>query len=213
MLNIKGAIFDMDGTILNSMKLWQDIDVIFLNNRGFDVPDDYMVSIGHLGAMDTALYTIERFSLSDTPQDLIDEWQKIAMEKYPFISEKPGILEYLKYLKKNGVKTAIATATCSELIDAALGGREILKYIDSVTTLDEVKRGKGFPDIYLKCCEKLNVSPEESIVFEDIVMGIKGAKDGGFRTVAIYDEFSKNDEKTLRSLADRYIYDFYEMMD
>lgn len=213
MHNIKGAIFDMDGTILDSMLLWEEIDIAFLNKRGFEVPDDYMAAIGHLGAMETALYTINRFSLNDKPEDLIDEWQTMAKEKYPSIREKDGICEYMKHLKSKGVKIAVATATCPELVKAALGGRELINCIDIITTVDEVKRGKGFPDIYLKCSEELGLMPGECVVFEDILMGIKGAKDGGFMTVAVYDRCSKGAEKEMRALSDKYIYDFYEMMD
>lgn len=212
MLDIKGAVFDMDGTILNSMKLWEEIDVEFLSKRGFEVPKDYMSSIAHLGAYDTAVYTIERFSLNDTPTELIDEWQNSAIKKYPNILEKQGITAYMKRLKKRGVKIAVATATSPLLVNAALKDREIFNYIDCITTSDEVKRGKGFPDIYYKCCEKLGLEPRDCVVFEDIVMGIKGAKDGGFKTVAVYDECSKNDRQTLTDLADKYIYDFDEML-
>ncbi len=213
MQNIKGAIFDMDGTILDSMLLWEEIDIAFLNKRGFEVPTDYMSSIAHLGAMETALYTINRFSLDDKPEELIDEWQSMAKERYPSMREKDGICEYMSYLKGKGIKIAIATATCPELVNAALDGRELMNYIDIITTTSEVKRGKGFPDIYLKCCEKLDLNPSDCAVFEDILMGIKGAKDGGFKTVAVYDRCSKGAENEMRTLSDKYIYNFYEMME
>ena len=83
-MNFKGAIFDMDGTILDSMKLWEKIDIEFLSKRGYGVPEDYMRSIAHMGAMDTALYTIKRFNLKDTPEALIDTCRRagIVTEAY-----------------------------------------------------------------------------------------------------------------------------------
>lgn len=213
MLNYKGAIFDMDGTILDSMKLWQEIDVYFLEKRGIKAPSNYVKSIAHLNIMDTALYTIERFNLKDSPEDLIQEWKTLAGERYKTVPEKPGIFEYLKYLKEHGIKTSIATATHISLLKKALEGRKIADYIDCVTTVDEVNHGKGFPDVYYKCCERMELKPEDCVVFEDIVLGIKGAKAGGFRAVAMYDVCSKNDEALLRELSDKYIYDFREMIE
>ena len=93
MTNFKGAIFDMDGTLLDSMGLWSDIDREFLAKRGIDVPSDYLQAVIYLGAMGTALYTIDRFNLSDTPEGLIAEWNSMAAEKYKTIPEKPGALE------------------------------------------------------------------------------------------------------------------------
>lgn len=212
MLNYKGAIFDMDGTILDSMKLWSDIDAAFLSKRGIEVPEDYIVSIAHMGAVETAHYTIERFGMRETPEALIEEWKHLALESYKRVREKSGTEEYFSYLKQNGVKIAIATATEPELAAAALSERNIGKMTDSVTTLSEVSRGKGFPDIYLRACEKLGLKPDECIVFEDLLMGIKGAKAGGFRTIAVYDECSAHDMDKIKETADGYIYSFKEMI-
>lgn len=212
MTNFKGAIFDMDGTLLDSMGLWSDIDREFLAKRGIDVPSDYLQAVIYLGAMGTALYTIDRFNLSDTPEGLIAEWNSMAAEKYKTIPEKPGALEYLEYLNGKGVQIALATATDIKLVNAALEDRKLNSYIGSITTVPEVGIGKESPDIYLKACEKMNLKPSECIVFEDILIGIQTAKKAGFAAVAMHDDFSGNNERQIRLTADKYISDFREMM-
>lgn len=211
MFDFKGAIFDMDGTVLDSMSLWHEIDVEFLSKRGLKVPDDYAKSIAHLGARGTAEYTIKRFSLPDTPEELMQEWHNLGLEKYKKVPVKKGASEYIKVLKENGIKIAIATATPASLIDSALRGRDFYPLIDTIVTVDDVKRGKGFPDIYFKACENFGLTADDCIVFEDILMGIKGAKAGGFRAIAVYDKHSENEKDELKKLADNYIYDFFEM--
>ena len=149
MTEYKGVIFDLDGTLIDSMHIWQKIDIDFLARRGIDVPDDYMNAISHMGAFDTALYTIKRFNLNDTPQELIEEWVSMALKEYGNSKLKNGAEEYIGFLKKRNIKIAVATATEPEIAKEALKNRSFKKDICSVVTVSEVKRGKGYPEIYL----------------------------------------------------------------
>lgn len=214
MNNFKAAIFDLDGTLFDSMTLWADIDRDFFSKRGIEIPEDYMVSIAHLGMYDTAVYTKNRFELAESPEELIAEWSEMALRFYSEeVTLKKGAAEYLRQLKEKGIPLAVATANGRHLFEPALKHTGIDGLFDAVVSSDEVERKKGFPDIYLLACKKLGgISAAETVVFEDILLGIKGAKDGGFQTVAVYDETSAENEKELRTLADRYIYDFTEMM-
>lgn len=212
MLDYKGVIFDMDGTLLDSMYVWEKIDIDFLARRGIEVPEDYMHSISHLGAYETALYTIERFGLNDTPEGLIREWIDMAVAEYANVPLKSGASEYISYLKENGIKIAIATASEPEIVKAALCGRSFAKDIDYIATVNDVKRGKGFPDIYLKCAEKLGLNVEDCIVYEDILTGVKGALSGGFKTVAMYDKHSEKSKREIMDIASGYIYNFMDMI-
>lgn len=210
--NFKGAIFDLDGTLLDSMWVWKQIDRDFLARRGIEVPPDYMLAVAHLGAYQTAVYTIERFGFTETPEQLIAEWTEMAIDFYKNNVElKKGAYEYLEMLYNKGVKLAVATANDSMLYEPALDHTGIRRFFSAVVNVNEVERKKGFPDIYILACEKMGVKPCESVVFEDIYLGIKGARDGGFGTVCVYDETSADDEDKIREIADLYIRDFQEL--
>lgn len=214
MENIKAAIFDLDGTLMDSMWFWSEIDEVYLKGRGIDpVPEDYLLAIAHLGAYETAVYTAKRFGFPDTPEEMIAEWQAMAMDFYENKVElKDGAYEYLKMLKEKGVKLAVATANDEELYIPALNHTGIADMFDAVVNVNEVERKKGFPDIYLLACEKMGVKAEDSVVFEDILLGITGAEAGGFRTVAVADITSERDRERIVAAADRFITSFRELL-
>lgn len=116
------------------------------------------------------------------------------------------------HLKNNGVKLAIATASEEELFGPLLKKHGVYDLFDNITTLDEVSRGKGFPDIYEKAAGKMNIKNSDCIVFEDIYLGLKGAKDGGFLTVCMRDPSSEKDREKILSICDKYIESFKEML-
>ena len=211
MTQYKGAIFDLDGTLADSLNIWEKIDIDFLAKRGIAVPDDYMHAIAHLGSYKTATYTINRFSLSDTPEELISEWVEMAAEAYKEVPLKAGALDFLKYLKKNNIKICIATATEISLVKIFLKSKNIDGYIDHIVTLSDVGIPKEFPDIYNRCAELMELSAKECMVFEDLYMAVKGAKSGGYYVVGIYDYYSRKDKEAIQNICDKFIYDFKEM--
>lgn len=208
------VIFDLDGTLIDSNWVWKKIDEDFLGRRGFEVPDDYMDSIAHLGFEATADYTIKRFNLNETRENVINEWYNMSINAYSNdIFLKTGARNYLEYLKTNGKKMAIATASDLELVVPVLKNNNVYEFFHNITTIKEVSRGKGFPDIYIRTAEKLDTDINRCLVFEDILLGVKGARSGGFRVVGVYDKYSEKDEEKIREIADKYIYDFNEMED
>ena len=210
-IKYKGAIFDLDGTLIDSMGIWRQIDEDFLGKRGFEVPSDYLDAITSKGFEAAADYTIERFGFSETREEILREWYDMAIYAYSnTVPLKKGAKEYLEMLKQQNIKMAVATASDRQLVIPALTNNGILNMFDNITTIQEVTRGKGFPDVYDKAATKMGVNPKECIVFEDILAGINGARMGGYRAVAIYDEHSVDSVDEIKELADVYIMDFLE---
>lgn len=207
------AIFDLDGTILDSTDLWNKIDRDFFAERNLILPEDYAKKISPLGFHGAAVYTVERFKLKESVEEVLRVWHSMAVERFKNeIGLKPFAKEYLKHLKNNKIKLCIATASNRELFEPALERNGVLDCFDSITTISEVKRGKGFPDIYLKAAQTAGSDVSRCVVFEDILEGIKGAKLGGFYTVGVYDKQSAKDANKIREISDKYITDYSELM-
>ena len=207
----KGIIFDLDGTLIDSMGVWERIDIDFLGKRGYEVPSDYLEKITPMGFEACAVYTKERFNLKENPKDIIKEWYSMAIDAYSnHVKTKPGVKKFLEYLKLHNVKMSIATASDTNLVMPVLKNNSIYEYFDNITTVREAKRGKGFPDVYDLAAKKMGFDNTECAVFEDIEEGMKGAKLGGYSTVGVYDERCISSVDRLKSLCDMYIYDFNE---
>ena len=213
MRDFRGMIFDLDGTLLDSMGVWSQIDVDFLAKRGLALPEDYQRIVTPMGARQAADYTIERFHLPDTPEMLMEEWLDMAHEEYSKrIPLKPFAFEYVGKLYREGKKLAIATSSDRYLVLPALERTGLLPMMNTVVTTAQVKRGKGFPDIYEKAASDLGLSAGECAVFEDIPEGIRGAKAGGFFAVGGYEEQNRENYEQIRRGADLYIHSFQELL-
>ena len=212
--NIKAAIFDMDGTLIDSMGVWNKIDIDFLQKRGYQVPENLKSNIEHLTFLECAEYFKKNFALGDTLQEIMAEWNEMAENEYAYnIKLKLGVNEYLIFLKSLGIKISIATSNNLSLIEKVLKSNEIYHFFDSITTTDEVIRGKSFPDIYLLAAKKLGVVPKECVVFEDILPAILGAKAAGMKVIGVHDTYSAYQQKDIMKHADKYIFHFHELMD
>lgn len=211
--DIEGAIFDLDGTLLDSSWVWDMVDIKFLGDRGFDVPNDYVEAISPMGAERAAVYTIERFGLDENPDDIVREWIDMAKKEYALdVVCKPFAKEFLEKLSKQGIKMAVATSSDRELFMTTLERENILKYFEPIVTVNEVERGKGYPDIYEEAARRIKINPHNCVVFEDIYTGVSGAKLGEFNVIAVKDEKSLHNRDKIIRLADYYIESYSELL-
>jgi HAD superfamily hydrolase (TIGR01509 family) len=211
--NIKAAIFDLDGTLVDSMYIWNKIDIDFLKIRGLDAPSDLTDEIAHLSFIDTAKYFRNRFNLNEGIEDIMEEWNTMAHHEYStMVKLKEGAKEYLELLKSKGIKLGLATSNSQMLLELVLRNNGIYEYFDSITTTIEVDRGKNHPDVYLLSAQKLGALPSECIVFEDILPAVKGAKAADMKVVGIYDIHSKHQTEDIKQLADYFIYSYKELV-
>lgn len=210
---MKTAIFDLDGTLLDSMDVWQQVDVDFLADHGFDLPDDYCKAIRGMHFAEIADYTIARFGLTETPEEVMAQWRALAMRAYQHtVQEKPFVPAYLAQLQQQGVRIVAATASEACFIEPALTRTGLLPFFETVVYVQEVKRGKGFPDIYLEAARRVNTAPCDCVVFEDILTAAQCAKQAGFQVIAVADLASMDDQSALKSIADQYIDDFSQLL-
>ena len=192
--NKKAMLFDLDGTLVDSMWMWEAIDIEFLGAYGYECPDDIQRAI-------------EGMSFSEAV------WTRMSIDKYRHeVPLKPGVLEFLKYCKENGIRTGIGTSNGSEIVDAVLTSLNVKEYFDAVVTACEVAHGKPEPDIYLEVAKRLGVQPENCLVFEDIPAGIMAGKAAGMPVIAVEDDFSADLMDEKRELADAVISDYRELL-
>ena len=211
--NIKGAIFDLDGTLVDSMWVWSKIDIDYLESKGHALPENLNAEICHLSFTQTANYFKERFSLSDSIDTILKDWNNMAYNHYSEnVKLKDGVKEFLDKLKENNIKIALATSNSVPLLEACLKNNGIYDYFDSITTTDEVSNGKNCPDVYLLAAKKLNVNPKNCIVFEDILPAIKGAKAADMTVIAVSDKHSLNDLDEIINHSDKYINSYFELI-
>lgn len=212
-MDFKGAIFDVDGTLIDSMGLWYQVDVDFFARCGAPMPEDYSAKVAQMGAWQTAEYTIALLDLPYTPEELIDIWNGMVKEEYLYrVPLKPFAREYLEYLKAGGVITSVATTLFPELYEPVLKRTGVYDLFDVFVSAGELKLEKSTPEVYLTAAGKMKVAPEDCMVFEDIVAGIKGARAAGMYTVGVYDSWARTDRMQLKAAAHRCITDFSEMM-
>lgn len=209
--NIEAVIFDLDGTVVDSMWMWEAIDIEYFARYNIPFESSYQTDIEGMSFHETAVYFKERFNFPDSIEQMKADWNSMAWDKYHNeVFPKPGVIDFLEKLKKKGIKRGIATSNSIELCMATLDTHALTGYFDEIHTANEVKHGKPSPDIYLLVADRLDVKPENCLVFEDLYQGICAGNNAGMRTCAIADEYSKQFWDIKINAADYHIDSFLD---
>jgi len=211
---IEAVIFDLDGSMVDSMWIWKTIDIEYLGKFGIPLPDDLQACIEGMSFSETAAYFKERFALPVDLDSIKEDWNRMAWDKYAHeVPVKKGVAELLKYCQEQGIRAGIATSNSRLLVENAVRAHHLETYFDCIMTGCDVARGKPAPDIYLAVAKELQVAPGNCLVFEDIIPGIQAGKAAGMRVCAVYDEYSRHQDDEKRRLADYYTYHFTELIE
>ena len=211
---IEAVIFDLDGSMVDSMWIWRSIDIEYLGKFGITLPDNLQACIEGMSFSETAAYFKERFDLPDDLETIKADWNRMARDKYAHeVPVKEGVKELLSYCKEHGIKAGIATSNSRELVESVVRAHQMESCFGCIMTACEVEKGKPAPDIYLAVAGELAVNPENCLVFEDIIPGIQAGKAAGMQVCAVYDKYSEYQDTEKHRLADYYTYGFGELIE
>lgn len=213
-MRLQSAIFDMDGTLLDSMGMWRTLGSVLARNHGKEAPADLDRQVASLGLWEGTAYCKEVCGLPGTVDELVSEiWGLIENFYQNHVKPKPGAVKFLSLLKMEGVWMYVATATDRPLAEAALRHAGIDSYFRGIITSKEAGQSKREgPEIYERAMRRLQSNKKDTVVFEDALHALRTAKAAGFRTAAVYDE-SEPDQEEMRRLADYYIRTYDEMFE
>lgn len=210
---IKGVVFDLDGTLIDSMKIWTKIDHrLLMENGAENIPEDISDRVRKMTIEESAQYFIDEFNFECTNEYIIKRIEELVRIEYEEnIPLKPYAEEILDYLDEKNIPYGIATATYKRLAECVLKRCEIWERIRFLLTEAEYPLGKKFPDIFIGGAERLGLKPEEVLVVEDSLHCIETAVKAGFITAGVYDEVSQNEQTLIADTADYYVRSMKEL--
>lgn len=195
------------------MWMWRAIDVEYLARFGVECPENLQKEIEGMSFTETAAYFKIRFKLEASLDEIKEDWVQMALGKYQKeVPLKPGARAFLDYIEDHGMAAGIATSNGRAMVDAVLDSLDIRRYFQVVATACEVAAGKPAPDIYLNVAGRLQVDPQDCVVFEDVPAGIQAGKRAGMTVFAVEDAFSLDMKEEKKQLADYYIRDYFELL-
>ena len=205
---LKGAIFDLDGTLFDSMFIWDTAGEIYLRSIGIEPREDLQKVLKPMSLLQSATYIRECYQISLTVEEIMDGVNRTVEDFYfHTVQPKKGVVAFLEQMKKQGVRMCIATATDRYQVEAALKRCGMESFFSEIFTCTDVGHGKDEPIIFQKAMEYLGTTKADTVVFEDACHAAKTAKDDGFITVAIFDSYETK-QAELHSVSDCFIENF-----
>lgn len=209
-MKIKAALFDLDGTLIDSMWVWERLLRDFLVKHNLKPIPEVIDKIAYMSLAQSSVYVRDVYGLSMTAEEILAQWRQAVYHAYAEeITLKPGAKDYLEKQKEKKVKIGLVTACDPTLVQACLKHNGVLDLFDAITYVDDVGIGKQMPDIYEEALRRLQCKAEEAVLFEDILVGVRTAKKMGLHVVAVED--SQEEKEALKQEADLYIRNFLEL--
>lgn len=210
-MKIEGAIFDLDGTLMDSMFIWDTIGGDYLLSRGITPRENLNETFKNKSLYQAALYYQAEYGLTDSIEAITFDINRMILHIYrDQVLAKSGTLAFLEQLKKRHVKMCVATATDRHLAEITLEQNQLRSYFDEIFTCGEIGHGKDEPDIFHAARSFLDTPMERTWIFEDALYAVRTAKTTGMPVVGVYDK-SEKDAQTVSTLADIFICSFDEM--
>ncbi|MCF7858424.1 MAG: HAD family phosphatase [Candidatus Cloacimonetes bacterium] len=213
-MKYKAVIFDLDGTLIDSMGIWLKVDIEYLRKRNILIPDDLFQDVPEGNSFnEICQYFKDKFNLPDTIEEIGSEWTEMVAHHYKTeIPLKPGAQKLIDFLKINKVKMGIGTSNSKYLAETVLEANEVLQYFDTIAAGCVEIKGKPYPDIFLQAAAELDVAPHQCLVIEDTLHGIRAAHNGGIDAFAIFDDNKTHDITALKNEAEFYAENFEEIL-
>ena len=204
-MKISGAIFDVDGTLLDSMSIWDTIGTDYLRSIGYIPRENLNEIFKNMSLLQAAEYYRNEYGVTLRVEEIMSGVNAMLEQFYQYEAPlKPGAAELLARLRQNRVKLCIATATDRYLVEAALARCGVLSYFGEIFTCNGVGHGKDEPHIFEAALRFLGTERAETVVFDDALYAIRTAKEAGFPIAAVYDTHEKS-QTEVRALSDFYL--------
>ena len=203
----KGAIFDVDGTLLDSMPIWEDAAARFLAGLGIRAQEGLGDIMFRMSLDEGAVYLKNTYGLDMSVEEVKAGVLGVIRDFYVNqVQPKAGVREFLKELSSRWIPMYIATSSNREHIRAAFERLGLYEYFDGMITCEEAGAGKREPTIFLLAAQRMGLAPQDIFVFEDVIHAVRSAGSAGFVTVGVYDEASASDNEAMRAESSIYLH-------
>ena len=210
---IRGIIFDIDGVLLDSMSIWNDLGARYIRSLGKEPEEGLNEILFSMSMEEGADYLKKTYDIKKSTASILNGIQDMLRDfYYNEVSAKPGATELLKFLKEKGMRITAATSSPRTHVEKALIRNKLLRYIEVIYTTSEIAVSKHSPDIYNIASRYMNLNPSEVLVLEDSLYALKTAKAAGYKAAGVYDKDGETDQAGVEATGDVYIKELTELI-